>query len=528
MRSFFLCLGTVFLFSACQQTPKQSPTEEEKLFTAYLDTTVKVYDSLAVIKLPIDKGVKIWNPGVLKSGPEGRIFGANLTGEIYSLEDTNGDGLEDRAKLFCNVSEDGFRTPAGMVFKGWDLYVGLPQQIRVYRDTDHDFVADTSFVFFDKIPYSDHPYEWTSGLHFDNEGWLYCILTTDSWNPGASPDPEKLRGSLLRISPDGSAYERMATGLRSVHGMDFNQAGDLFMVDNQGGQNSGEEFLQYVRNGFYGHNTAKYGEQEEVPTMAYLETEVAPSDLLFHSEHGKEVLYVSFYGPGEYWERGAIARLHFEEGENGKPGIREEIITNLPKVSNITFSESGDLYASRVGVTDYWYQKTDSLDGAIYKLSRAKWVTPDHKEDLVMGGGDLDADRIEQGRMLFNTRACSACHSLDGTTEMLGPDLKNIGLFYNRKELEEEIREPSRRIKPGSFASKITMNNGEVQLGRVITQNEEELQLMLVGNQIKKIPVKEIANTELYTESMMYPGLLEDLSRQEIDALLDFLISNAK
>ncbi|THD69263.1 c-type cytochrome [Robertkochia marina] len=528
MKSFLLCLTMVVLLSACRQSVKNAPTDEEKLLTAYIDSTIRVYDSLAVIKLPINNGVKIWNPGVLKTGPEGRIFGANLTGEIYSLEDTDGDGLEDTAKLFCNVSEDGFRTPAGMVFKDWDLYVGLPQQIRVYRDTDHDFVADTSFVFFDKIPYSDHPYEWTSGLNFDEDGWLYCILTTDSWNPGASPDPEKLRGSLLKISPDGKEYEQLATGLRSVHGMDFNAEGELYMVDNQGGQNSGEEFLKYVKGGFYGHNTTKYGEQEEVPTMAYLETEVAPSDLLFHEENGKEELYVSYYGPGEYWERGAIARIHFVEDENGNPTVKEEIITNLPKVSNITFSESGELYASRVGVTDYWYQKTDSLDGAIYKIKKASWVIPDSREGLSMASTDLDANSIEEGRILFNTRACAACHSLDGTTEMLGPDLKNIGLFYNRKELEEEIREPSRRIKPGSFASKITMKNGEVQLGRVITQNEEELQLMLVGNQIKKIPTTEIADTELYPESMMYPGLLDGLTRKEIDALLDFLISNAK
>ncbi|WP_224485387.1 DUF7133 domain-containing protein [Robertkochia aurantiaca] len=525
---YYLLLFVILLLVSCKQEKMLSSSGSGNELIRHLDTTINVYDSLAVIRLPIDKGVPIWNPGLLKTGPGGRIFGANLTGEIYSLTDTDGDGLEDEAVMFCDVSKEGFRTPAGMAFKGWDLYVGLPQQIRVYRDLNHDFVADTSFVFFDNIPFSDHPYEWTSALQFDQHGWLYFVLTTDSWNPGASPDPEKLRGSLLRVSPDGSKYERLATGIRSVHGMAFNRNGELFLIDNQGGQNAEEELLLYEKNGFYGHNTAKFGEQTQTPPFGLLQTEVAPSDILFRNVGGKEQMYISFYGPGEYWERGAISRVELKEHEDGTVQIIEEILTDLPKVSNITFSEDGTLYASRVGVTDYWYQKTDSVDGAIYKIMAAPWVMPDKRESLAMSEGSADADRIEQGRMLFNTRACSACHSLDGTTEMLGPDLKNIGLFYNREELLDEIQYPSKRIKPGSFASKITMKNGEVQLGRVITQNEDTLQLMLVGNQLKKIPTQEIASSALHPESMMYEGLLEGLSQEEIDALLDFLISNAR
>ncbi|TRZ46228.1 DUF7133 domain-containing protein [Robertkochia solimangrovi] len=527
MKKFICFILLAIVLASCKNESAPSISSQNERFALLRDTTVKVYDSLLVMKLPIDKGVKIWNPGVLTNGPDNRIFGANLTGEIYSLEDTDGDGIEDKALLFCNVAADGFRTPAGMVFKDHDLYVGLSSQIRVYRDTDRDFVADTSFVFFDQIPYSDHPYEWTSGLCFDQEGWLYFVLTTDSWNPGASPDPEKVRGSLMRISPDGKTFERLATGLRSAHGMGFNKAGELYFVDNQGGQNPGEELNRYVKDGFYGHNTTKYGEQEVIPVVSYLETEVAPSDLIFRNENEQESLYVAFYGPGEYWERGGIARVEINTGDDGKETVSEYLLTDLPKVSNIAFSQEGHLYASRVGVTDYWYQKTDTADGAIYKIIKAPWITPDIPENKRLAAA-LDNNRIEVGRKLFNTRACFACHSLDGTTEMLGPDLKNIGLFYNREELLEEIKFPSKRIKPGSFASKITMENGEVQLGRVITQNEEELQLMLVGNQIKKIPVNEIESTELYSESMMYTGLLEDLTEEEINSLLDFLISNSK
>lgn len=515
----------VLLFSGCGFERMQSEVvANDDIIKAHIDTTITVYDSIAVVRLPIEQGVKIWNPGVLEKGPEGRIFGANLTGEIYSLVDTDGDGLEDKAVEFCNVKDDGFRTPTGLAFKGWDLYVGLPQQVRVYRDTDHDFRADTSFVFFDDIPFSDHPYEYTSGLKFDKNNWLYIALTTDSWNAGASPDPKKYRGSILKISPDGDSVKVMATGIRSVFGMSFNKDDDLYFADNRGGQNAVEE-LHFLKEGhFYGHNSQKYGNLKETLPIAGLENGVAPAEIEFRKENDKEYLYAAYYGPGEYWRKGSIAKSSITRDGEGEFSVEEKPFVDIPKSTGLAFSDAGDMYVSSVGQTDYWYFAKDSLDGVIYRLIRKPWVEP-ASPDAAGNETIASESRLERGRFIFNQKACSSCHSTDGKTEMLGPGLKDISSVYSRDELIVEIREPSKRLKPGDFPTKITTKNDEVFLGRVLTQNENEVRIILVGNNIKNIPVAQIKSSERLTESLMWPGLLNGMSEEDKNALLDYLMS---
>src|SRR5699024_586973 len=382
----------------------------------------------------------------------------NLTGEIYSLIDTNGDGLEDKAVEFCNVQDDGFRTPTGLVFKGWDLYVGLPQQIRVYRDTDRDYRADTSFVFFDDIPFSDHPYEYTSGLKFDKKNWLYIALTTDSWNAGASPDPNKYRGSILKISPNGDAVRTMATGIRSVFGMSFNKDDELFFADNKGGQNAVEELHLLKEGHFYGHNSQKYGDLKETQPIAGVENGVAPAEIEFRAGNNREFLYIAYYGPGEYWKKGSIVKTSVTQNKQDGFIVKEKPLADIPKSTGLAFSDDGDIYVSSVGQTDYWYFAKDSLDGVIYRLIRKPWVKP---VSPVKEQNEPIASRsnLGKGEFLFNKLACSSCHSTDGKTEMLGPGLKNIGSVYSRDELIEEIQEPSKRLKPGDFPTKITTVN---------------------------------------------------------------------
>src|SRR5699024_1885248 len=112
-----LFIFILLLLSSCKVEEKRPMVvANDDIIRAHMDTTIAVYDKYAVVRLSIKHGVRILNPGVLEKGPEGRIFGANLTGKIYSLIDRNGDRLEDKAVEFCYVKEDGCRTPTGLVF----------------------------------------------------------------------------------------------------------------------------------------------------------------------------------------------------------------------------------------------------------------------------------------------------------------------------------------------------------------------------------------------------------------------------
>lgn len=529
MKAASLIVFTLLCCSACQNLPESKPARET--IEKYLDKNVHVFGSYAVVKLPVSTGVKIWNPVQIVRGPDDVIYAANHTGEIYSLHDTDGDGLEDHAELFCDVKEDGLRAPAGIVFKGQDLYVGAAQEVRVYTDLDGDRKADTSRTFLGNLPHSEHPYEWTSALTFGPDGYLYLVLTTDSWNAGASPDPQGWRGALLRISPDGNRVERFATGVRSVHSMIFNTHNDLFFVDNEGGGNPTEELNIASKGHFYGHNPIKYGNPPITEPLYDLQTEVAPAGMTFNPLNNDfdgtaGDLFIAFYGPGERWNRGAIGRLRLQRQPDGSYQIEEfPVATGIPKISDLEFGANGDLYVAHVGKTDYWYQSVDEIDGAFYRLIHVPWVEAAPIDSTQDERISAPASTLERGRQLFAERACSACHSVDGKTQLLGPDLKDIGRIYTRQELLEEITAPSERIKPSMIASRITKKNGEVLLGRVVSTDEQRVRLMIVSNRIIDISRADIQAEEPVAESLMYEGLLEGLGKEDVDALLSYLNS---
>ena len=203
-----------------------------------------------------------------------------------------------------------------------------------------------------------------------------------------------------------------------------------------------------------------------------------PSGIVFNStgndfDGSAGDLFVAFYGPGERWNRGAIGRLRMQRGEDGSYLVEEvPVIAGLAKVSDLDFGPTGDLYVTQVGRTDYWYQPLDEEDGSIYRIIHSVWVTPDVPEESAEVPTFASNDQLEHGRTLFADLACSACHAVDGKTELIGPNLKDIGRQFSRSELLEEIEFPSRRIKPSMGATLITTSAGEALLGRVVGSDE--------------------------------------------------------
>jgi putative heme-binding domain-containing protein len=515
----------VILLSGCMQ-------EKKLAVTTYRDTTVRVYGPYVAVKLPITKGVKMGNPIQLALGPNDLLYAANQTGEIYTLHDADGDGWEDSTALYCNVHDLGLRSPVGFTHKGDTVYIGTAQEIRAYLDTNNDQRPDTSWTFYDQIPQSEHPYEWISGLTFGPDKWLYCSITTDSWNASPASDPKGIRGAIVRISPDGKVCERVASGVRSVPGLAFNEHGDMFFVDNEGGGNPTEELNRLVPGAFYGHNKKKYPADSSNTTgpVFHLQSEVAPSSIEFNKSDNDfggagGNLFVSYYGPGERWTRGAIGRVVIERQPNGQYTYSEYTIADVPKLSDLAFGKDGNLYVAHHGQADYWYNAVYKDQGGFYKLVydpsigvKADYVRPQLTQEF-------SESSIQMGKRLFAEAGCLGCHEVDGKTELLGPNLKDVGKNFSRAEILEEILKPSARIKPSMGSMKITRKDGSILYGRVVNSDDRNLSFMLVGNKVISVPRTDITNMENEKKSLMFEGLLTGMPDVERDALLDYLIS---
>lgn len=528
-RSFLTAVaGALLLFVCiysgvgCKTDTGSGPTDSDSSFS--------VYGPYRIIPLDMSKGVVVQNPIQIALGPNGKLFACNQAGAVYVLHDTNGDHLEDSAALFCDITTLGLKSPAGLTFRKDTVFIGATEGVYCFLDRDKDGRSDSSWVFFNDIPHSAHPYEWTSGICFGPDGFLYAAITTDSWNAGASPDPKGYRGAILRIAPDGTYAERMATGIRSVYGMAFHSSGELFFVDNEGGGNPHEELNVLGKNKFYGHNGKKYpGHDSTTLPELELSGEVAPSGIEFNKvgndfgEAGGD-LFIAYYGPGERWSRGAVSKVRIEKVSDAGFRYKESLVADIPKLSDLAFAADGSLYVAHHGLSDYWYNPTQQKTGGFYKIVYDATVKNFRKQ----AGPRVvpaEASAIAEGKSLFGRSACAACHSVVDSIEFLGPNLAGIGKRMSREEILDDIQYPSKRIKPGMVGTRIELKNGQVLLGRIVQATEESVDIMLVGNKIETIKRSDIHVMKNHDKSLMYENLLKALKPEEIDHLLDYLQS---
>lgn len=512
---------------SCKKEPENQRvfSDWEKTVIKHTDTTVKVYGHYAPIRLPIKTGVTLWNPTAIIAGPNNVIYAANYTGEIYSLQDKDGDGLEDHAKLFCDVKNDSIRYPTSLAFKDNKMYVATTQEIRVYEDTDGDLVADNSYTFFDDFPWTLHYWDWTFGLDFDSEGHLFAILCTDQLNKTAAPDPHKLRGSILRIASDGKSYERFATGLRFAYGLTLNDEDEVFFSDNRGNQNKHEEINHGIKGKFYGNNPNKYPNEEATEPLVKLKYGFSPVGIVFNPKDNDfdgtaGDLFISYWGPDGQWAEGSIARVRMTKNENGEYEAKEfPIADNIEKLSDLDFDANGDLYLSQFGIEGRMHVPYKTPEGAIYKMVVADWVEPDDPKQITA----VIKGNAAKGRQIFRRRACNTCHSIDGSEEMLGPDLAGIGRLLSREQIIESINNPNKNIKTGFDQMQINKKDGSVFNGRMYTSNKDEVVLIIPGNEKISIKTEDIESSKIIDLSLMPPGLLTGLKDEEVRDLIGYM-----
>lgn len=522
----FPALTIAALLAASPSVKAAAPIPSRATIEKHEDPSVTVHGHYAVVRLPIKRGVPLWNPTAIKVASDGTVFVLGFNGQIVRLADSDGDGLEDTATLFADVSKDGLRLPTSMALRGREVFVGSASEIRVYEDADGDGVAERSRTFFGDFPSSTHPFDSVFGLTFDHSGRLNFSLTTDSYNPAPAPDPKGLRGSLLRLQPDGTGMERIATGLRFAYGMAINEAGELYFSDNKGGGNLTEEINRVVPGSFYGHSPGKFpNHPPEVPPeirvrFGYGLVGIAfnPSTNDFGGTGGD--LFVASWGPDFRWERGAISRVRFQRQSDGSlKGEEYRFAHEVPKLSDLAFGPQGDLYAAQFGQETIGHLPYHKPVGGVFRIIHAPWHSPPPgKPPHPYIEGD-----VARGRQLFESLGCAACHSVGGTREMLGPDLEGIGEMFNEEEVMRAILLPSDGIKTGHEAVEVELLDGETVLGRVLTADEESVVVLQSGNVERTMARAQVRTNRMLMTSLMPTGLLDSCRPSDVDDLLAYL-----
>jgi putative heme-binding domain-containing protein len=364
------------------------------------------------------------------------------------------------------------------------------------------------------------------GMTFDSSGQMYFSLSTDSYNPAPASDPQGLRGSLLRVKPDGTGVERIATGLRFAYGMAINEKGELYFSDNKGGGNAFEEINRVVPGGFYGHNPEKFvNHPPAIPPTVRIRFGYGMVGLAFNpstNDFGGTGgdLFVASWGPDFRWERGAISRIRFEPQPDGTlKGEEFRFAHEVPKICDLSFSPQGDLYVAQFGRETGGHLPYHNPEGGVFRIIYAPW----HSPPLGKAPHPLIQADATHGQQLFGSLGCTACHSVGGKQEMLGPDLEGIGDMFNEDEILNAIRNPSDGIKSGHEAVEIELADGESVLGRVLRSNDESVVLLQSGTVERSIARSQILTNRMLMTSLMPSGLLDSCSASDVDDLLCYL-----
>lgn len=135
---------------------------------------------------------------------------------------------------------------------------------------------------------------------------------------------------------------------------------------------------------------------------------------------------------------------------------------------------------------------------------------------------------VERGREIFfrSTAAqCNSCHAIDGVGGTVGPDLSQIGRKYEPAALLETILEPSKAIGPEYVAHLLETDAGQVFVGFVVEQSDDELVLKDARGDLIRTPADEVLALEPQKKSLMPELVLRDVTAQDAADLLGYLSS---
>ena len=334
--------------------------------------------------------VGLTNIDSLTYGPDGKAYAAAYNGRIYLLTDSNSDGIEDTATVFWDKAGD-LLTPVGILANEDGVYVAARGKVALLKDTSGDGRADSSETVASgwvKERYNGDTRNDAAGVAVDASGNLYfslgCMSYNKAWlldkNGKSQYDPTSERGTILKVSPDRKRREILATGLRFVVGLEFNQHGDLFATDQEGdtwfpGGNPRDELLHIVPGRHYGFpfRHAKYLPEsiDEPEVVGFSPQHQSTCGFRFNEPraHRKP------FGPA-FWQdnaivtgfsRGKLWRVPLAKTRSGYVGKQVQFLAFESLPTDVAISPTGDLLLTCHSGSPDW-GAGPAAKGHLYKI----------------------------------------------------------------------------------------------------------------------------------------------------------------
>jgi putative membrane-bound dehydrogenase-like protein len=283
----FLCL---IYFSSCNSNQSKTTSENKsdsltdiqqrlpenalKGLTVAKDLQIKTMATEPMLKNPtnidVDERGRVWVNEAYNYRPAINGNPVNALGDrIMILEDTNGDGIADTAKIFYQGPE--LDAPLGICVLGNRVIVSQSPYVWVFYDDNGDDKADRKEILFQGISGEQHDH----GVHaftFGADGKLYfnmgnageqlrdknnkLVLDQD----GDVISQKKYRqGMVFRCDLDGTHVECLGQNFRNPYEVAVDSYGTLWQSDNDDDGNRGTRINYVMQYGNYGYTDEMTG-----------------------------------------------------------------------------------------------------------------------------------------------------------------------------------------------------------------------------------------------------------------------------
>lgn len=141
-------------------------------------------------------------------------------------------------------------------------------------------------------------------------------------------------------------------------------------------------------------------------------------------------------------------------------------------------------------------------------------------------GGKMKAASFENGRNLFHSMRCAACHRFDGLGGDVGPDLTTVKNKFDARYLLESIIEPSKVISDQYQSSMVLTEDGRSLTGLVSKDGDNVIVYPADANAKPiTVPADQVDEILPSKVSQMPKDMLNALNEDEIRDLIAYLLS---
>ncbi len=253
---------------------KHLPENALKGLTAFNGLEIHTMATEPMLRNPtnidVDDRGRVWVTEAYNYRPAINGNPTNPQGDrIMILEDKNGDGVTDTAKIFYQGPE--VNAPLGICVLGNRVLVSQSPYVWAFYDDNGDDKADRKEIIFQGIGGEQHDH----GAHtftFGPDGKLYFNFGNEAKTlkdkngktvvdqEGDKIDPKKYRqGITMRCDPDGSHVEVLAQNFRNPYEVAVDSYGTMWQSDNDDDGNRGTRINYVMDYGNYGYKDEMTG-----------------------------------------------------------------------------------------------------------------------------------------------------------------------------------------------------------------------------------------------------------------------------